>query len=159
MRAIPVLAGLCAVALLAACGGRQASEASRPQVVVDPPAAAIPEGWTARRTIWALERVSSDRTSIWVRTVEGGCASFHHTEVREVEAGLRVDVFLLVPARKNAICTAELNVARHRIELPRPLGEGELIGECVPSEVEPLHSGGHCEFLHDEIAAVQKGIP
>jgi hypothetical protein len=156
VRTTSILVSVCAVVWLAACGSKEASEAGRPQVVVDPPGAEVPKGYVTRRTVWALERVSSDGSSIWLWTAEGGCASFHHSEVREVEAGLRVDVFHLVPRRKNPICTMEVSLARHRVELPRPLGQDELVGECVPREAKRLYNGALCGQLHDEIAAPRK---
>ena len=122
------------MALLSACTVQEASETDSPKTVREPPFLGVAAGYRLRPTIWALERVSKDGTAIWVWTPEGGCARFHHAEISEVEDGLRVVVFERVPAKKDAACTLELILARHRVELPRPLGDDTLIGACTPGD-------------------------
>ena len=144
-RSLFLVAG-CALAFLSACTVRETPETERPRTVTEPLFSNIAAGYRLRPTIWALERVSKDRTAIWVWTAEGGCASFHHAEISEDEAGVRVVVFERVPAKKDIACTLELILGRHRIELPRPLGDTTLLGACTPGDATAEQR--MCAHLH-----------
>jgi hypothetical protein len=98
-----------------------------------------------RRTPWALDRVSKDRTVVWVRTAESGCNRFHHVRVRQVPGGFRLVAFdvVYIPVKKRYGCLMYLLRNRHRVALPRPLGGDKILGECVPRDPREA-----CASLH-----------
>lgn len=143
-----VIAGV--LTLLPACSlqslwGSSDSEVAEPPTAkppavehpAKPPPLQAPEGFRAvlRPATWALERVSHDGTVIWIRSAESGCYTFHHAVVKEVEGGLRVRPLdrVLIP-KPGYGCILPLYARRYRVELPRPLGKGEIFGECVPGD-------------------------
>ena len=140
----PVL-GL-ALALLPACALMQRSGLETPGRA---PSLQAPKGYRAKLGLatWALERVSADGTVIWIRSEESGCNSFHHAEFREVKGGLRVIALdrVLIPKRGYG-CLLPLIARRHRVELPRPLGQDRIFGECVPGDETPEQRA--CALLH-----------
>ena len=115
-----------------------------------------PEGYRAElhRTPWALDGVSKDGTVIWIRTAESGCNRFHHVRVRQVPGGFRLVAFdvVYVPDKRHG-CLTYLFRPRHRVELPRPLGGDEILGECVPGDPREM-----CALLH-AVVGLRKGEP
>lgn len=142
MRRIRLLGlAACACAFFPGCTLEQVSRLS--EETEARPALPAPKGYRAElaRTLWALERVSRDRTVIWVRSAETrSCDFLHHAVVREVEGGFRVKVLNrgLIPTSPRYGCLLPLYVARSRVDLPRPLREGEeIFGECRPGDATP----------------------
>ena len=97
------------------------------------------------RTPWALDRISKDGSVVWIRTAESGCNQFHHVRVNQAPDGFRLVAFDVVytPIKKRYGCLLYLLRPRHRVELPRPLGGDEILGECVPRDPREM-----CALLH-----------
>jgi hypothetical protein len=115
------------------------------------------EGYRAQlhRTPWALDGISKDGSVVWIRTAVSGCNQFHHVRVRQVPGGLRLVAFDVVytPIKKRYGCLLYLLRPRHRVELPRPLGGDEILGECVPRDPREM-----CALLH-AVVGLRKGEP
>ncbi len=127
----------CVLALLPACGLKQLSGLQTREKAEEAPPLRAPEGYRAelRPATWALERVSRDGTVIWIRSAESGCHTFHHAKFREVKGGLRVTALDRVLDPKPGYgCRLPLYASRYRVELPRPLGNDKIFGECVPGD-------------------------
>jgi hypothetical protein len=130
-----LLATACIFTLLPACALQQLAgfETSEEGGSLD-----APEGYRAELHpgVWALERVSRSGTVIWIRSAESGCYEFHHAEVREVAGGVRVETFdrVLIPVKPNYGCLLPLFATRHRVALPRPLGNDRIFGACAPGD-------------------------
>jgi len=115
------------------------------------------EGYRAQlhRTPWALDRISKDGSVVWIRTAVSGCNQFHHVRVRQVPGGFRLVAFDVVytPINKRYGCLLYLLRPLHRVELPRPLGGDEILGECVPGDPRD-----RCALLH-AVVGLRKGEP
>ena len=115
------------------------------------------EGYRAQlhRTPWALDGISKDGSAVWIRTAVSGCNQFHHVRVRQVPGGFRLVAFDVVytPTNKRYGCLLYLFRPRHRVELPRPLGGDEILGECVPRDPREM-----CALLH-AVVGLRKGEP
>ena len=134
------LVSSCFLAVLPACSLHQFSGSTARGKAADAPRLPAPEGYRAvlRPGTWALERISQERTVIWIRSAESGCNSFDHAQVSAVKGGLRVKAIdrVLIPKRGYG-CLLPLNARQHRVQLPRLLGEGKIFGECAPGDDTP----------------------
>jgi len=126
--------------LLPACSLQQLSGSKAQKKAVQAPRLPAPKGYRAELHpgMWTLERVSQERTVIWIRSAESGCNSFDHAKVIEVKGELRVKAVdrVLIP-KPGYGCLLPLNARRHRVQLPRPLADGKIFGECVPGDETP----------------------
>jgi hypothetical protein len=144
-----VLVNACLLALLPACGLHRFSGLEPQEKSGEGAPVRAPKGFRAELHpgTWALERISRDGTVIWIRTEESTCLEFHHAKLRKVKGGLRVTAIdrVLIPKRGYG-CTLPLFARRHRVELPRPLGDDRIVGACVPGEATPDQRV--CALLH-----------
>jgi hypothetical protein len=109
-----------------------------------------PNGYTSELhpAIWALERVSADGAAAWIWDAEGGCAAYDHSRVKATSHGLRITVEnrVLIPTSPHTGCLLNLRPTRHRVALPRPLGNGEIAGACRPGDATPRQR--ICALMH-----------
>lgn len=109
-----------------------------------------PQGYTSKLhpAIWALERVSADGAAAWIWDAEGDCAVYNHSRVKATSHGFRITVInlVLIPTTPHTGCLLDLRPTRHRVELPRPLGNGEIVGACRPGDATPRQR--ICALMH-----------
>jgi hypothetical protein len=158
MKSVVVLTGVAfGLALLPACTLAERSWVDSGKGPDAQDALIAPEGYRPelRRAPWALDRVSKDGTVVWIRTAESGCNRFHHVRVEQVPGGVRLVAFdvVYVPTNKSYGCLLYLLRPRQRVELPRPLGDGKVFGECVPRDPRET-----CALLH-AVAGLREGEP
>jgi hypothetical protein len=78
---------------------------------------------------WELESVAPDGESITILVAEtcGGDAKFDHAEFADTDGGLVVTIINREPWGG---CDSDLQMTRYEIDLPRPLGDDEIIQAC-----------------------------
>ena len=159
MKATVLLTGIAsALALLAACTPAQQWGVEDEKGADAQGSLPAREGYRAQlhRTPWALDGISKDGSVVWIRTAVSGCNQFHHVRIRQVPGGLRLVAFDVVYTpinNKRYGCLLYLFRPRHRVELPRPLGGDEILGECVPRDLREM-----CALLH-AVVGLRKGEP
>jgi hypothetical protein len=81
------------------------------------------------RSEWSLKRIASDRKSITISVIEScsGHDRFDHAEFSDADRGMVVTIF---SRRPNGACTAEADPTRYDIDLPRALGNDEIVPGC-----------------------------
>ena len=112
-------------------------------------AAPPPEGFRVEvgPTLWAVERVSRDGRTVWIRAMESGGTKLDHVDVIRTRRGFRFRVYnrVLVPTDARHGGTLPLLSARRRVALPTPLGHGRILGACTPSDATPR--GRQCAII------------
>jgi len=97
---------------------------------------------------FAVKEVSGDRSAVTVVVagIAGGCTGPARALVSETGDGLLVRAEVSVPDSDNVPCSASLPMRTVTVELPRPLRQGEVLGECVPNDMTP--EGRQCANTH-----------
>ena len=146
--------------LTAACGsaGAQGSIADSPSAseMASPPS---PHDITKEvPALWALDRVSADRTEVVIRVAGGGCLTYIRTDVQAEGDSQRLSAVNRVPTASDVACTADFTGFPHRVTLPRPLRAGEEpAGEC-DSTGDGIQAN-YCNTLKDIAAAARQPHP
>lgn len=94
--------------------------------------------------VWKLLNVDDGGLTLRVVVLSSGCTEFQELTVAESDGEVRVDALVRTRrvvrsrSRLESPCTTELRLRRVAVDLDAPLGERDLLGECLADTPDGL---------------------